>query len=336
MFVAIPTGSFSLSSSWPNDHSTEKCFRPCFVSASTTLPSRSGSTPSFPVSTKGNVHRFRIPSTCMTSWITRFTWQTEKIICLRFSLLNRALNRTPLSNSTLKCSLTAGTWCNSSRQTLQAANASVGLSTTSSIVAINRYCIANRRSGKSKASSLKAFIASRRASLNFSNALLSFFVADSSNAVSSNLLLISSVSSILVSAVACVCEVIARCTLLDLVLSNTSYNSSIPSFKRLILANKFFLASPSNFDLSSSISRTTRPWNFWSVTSLSFNFSASLSLPLFTSRPIVALNTAVIGEEYVAAECFGWRPKPALIPVPDLAVRILLKPDREARRTPDG
>ena len=40
---------------------------------------------------------------------------------------------------------------------------------------------------------------------------------------------------------------------------------------------------------------------FRSVTSPSFNFSASLSLPLFTNRPIVALNTAVISEDMLSS-----------------------------------
>ena len=66
-----------------------------------------------------------------------------------------------------------------------------------------------------------------------------------------------------------------------------SYNIKIPSLKKLILANKSFLAKPSNFDFISSISLMIRPRNFWSVTSPSFNFSASLLLLLFTSRQIV-------------------------------------------------
>ena len=49
----------------------------------------------------------------------------------------------------------------------------------------------------------------------------------------------------------------------------------------------------------SSISRTISSRIFWSVTSPSFSFSAALSLPLFTSRPIVALNTVVTIEDMI-------------------------------------
>ena len=163
---------------------------------------------------------------------------------LRSSLLKRAFN--PFSNSTVKYSLTADTWCNSSMHTLHAANASSGLSTDSSIVAITRYCMASTRSDNSKASLLKAFVASRRASSNLFFALASALVADSSTPVSSTFLIrLASENASALAVPAATCAVTVPCSLLDLAFSKTSYKNSIPSLKKLMLANKSFLANPS-------------------------------------------------------------------------------------------
>ena len=213
---------------------------------------------------------------------------------LRSFLPHRA--RSPLLSSTVKQSLTPDTRCRSSTHNLQAAKAFAGLSTVSSIVDIILYRIASTRSDNSNASFTKASVAFSRARSNLFFASLSILVVASFRSVNVSFLiaLVSENISELAGPVAtCVSGSYA---LVNLVFSKTSQSSAIPSSKKLMLANKSFLAKPSNFDLISSISRTMKPRNFWSVTSPLWSFSAALSLPLLTSNPMVTSNTAVMIE----------------------------------------
>ena len=73
--------------------------------------------------------------------------------------------------------------------------------------------------------------------------------------------------------------------------SKTTYISTIPSLKKLMLAPRSFQAMESNFELTASISRTIQSRNFSSVTSPSLSFSANRSRPLLIRKPIVALKT---------------------------------------------
>ena len=214
---------------------------------------------------------------------------------LRSFLPHRA--RSPLLSSTVKQSLTPDTRCRSSTHNLQAAKAFAGLSTVSSIVDIILYRIASTRSDNSNASFTKASVAFSRARSNLFFASLSMLVVASFRSVNFSFLiaLVSENISELAGPVA-TCVVSGSYALVNLVFSKTSQSSAIPSSKKLMLANKSFLAKPSNFDLISSISRTMKPRNFWSVTSPLWSLSAALSLPLLTSNPMVTSNTAVMIE----------------------------------------
>ena len=210
------------------------------------------------------------------------------------SLLNRAQN--PLFSCTLKHSLTAVKECSSSKQTLHAGSASWGLSQVCSIVAITRYCMARMRSHKSSASLAKASLAFSRAYSNLFFAISSVFLTESSRRSVSSMKFIRLVRvliSLASSPPAAWSVLTSSNSTIVLDLPNTSYKYWIPSANELKLDNKSFLASPSNLDLTSSISRKIKRRNFWSTTSPSFSFSAAAALPFRKSKPIVALNTVV-------------------------------------------
>ena len=127
------------------------------------------------------------------------------------------------------------------------------------MVAMTRYFMARTRSDVLRPSFLKAFVASLRASSNLFFAVESFLVADSSRPVSSNLLIPSIIG---IASLQAACAVTAPHSPLVFAILNTSYNNTIPSSKKLMLASKSFLDNASNFDLMSSISLTIKEWNF--------------------------------------------------------------------------
>ena len=149
---------------------------------------------------------------------------------------------------------------------MQAVIEYVGLSTVSNIVAITRYCMDRRRSEVDKAVLAKASVAFLLASLNLSLALDSAPDADALRSpISSSLIpfVRVNVSAAQVIAVAaCVVVTALLFSPLGLASSNISYKNLIPSLKKLILANKSFLANPSSFDLISLISRMMKSRHF--------------------------------------------------------------------------
>ena len=217
--------------------------------------------------------------------MTRFTRHIAVMISLRSSLLNQP--RRPFLSSTEKQFWTAGSECNLSMHNLQADKAAVGLSTVSSTVAITRYPIATMRSEGFNASSLNASVAFLRESSNLFLALERVGVEAWSMLWVSFKLDIAWGRETTLSSASYPGEYFNW---------GRSYNKVIPSSKKSIADRRSFLARPSSFDLTSWISRTITSRNFWSVISPCFSFSAAASRPFCTSKPTVALKTAVKSE----------------------------------------
>lgn len=165
-FVAILCGSLSLwlsSPSLPNDHSGRKqCSVPRLQRVLLILPSYSGSTFADLVPTVGHSQKESpLPTTCVTSKKTRFTWQTLEMIFLRSILLDKAIGSAlmPFLSWIWKLFCTAARQFSSLIHTLHGAIASTGLSTVCNIVAMTRFFIAKMRSDVFRASFLKALVA---------------------------------------------------------------------------------------------------------------------------------------------------------------------------------
>lgn len=74
-----------------------------------------------------------------------------------------------------------------------------------------------------------------------------------------------------------------------------------------MLADKSFLAKPFNLDFISSISLTITPRNLCCVTSPSLSVSATVSLSLSTSKPMVAVNTVYYNRAHALLQECEWK-----------------------------
>ena len=227
-----------------------------------------------------------------TAWLMR---QTPEITSLRSFLLSRDLKL--LLTLSWKVFWTTAIEWSSSKWYLQRGNAMLGLSAFSNIVAKTRYSMANIRTVGRKALLLTASVAFLRASLNLFFASDNAFCDNLSGSVSSVLFIPSgdeiefwrTVVSTPTSLLFAFSSISMASSVVDF--SKTTYISTIPSLKKLMLAPRSFQAMASNFELTASISRTIQSRNFSSVTSPSLSFSANRSRPLLIRKPIVALKT---------------------------------------------
>jgi len=74
-----------------------------------------------------------------------------------------------------------------------------------------------------------------------------------------------------------------------------------------MIADKSLLTKLSNLDFISSISRTITPRNFCCVTSPSLSVSATVSLSLLTSKPMVAVNIVYYNRAHTLLQECEWK-----------------------------